>query len=128
MSIILSILHGTSDADSDGMFTALLSHSIIGNFCSYNYNTGSFRLCPSLNINYNSAKLFPSGKICLNMILSFECLRCLETIQSNHQNTVFHRCQMNYEHAKLNDTCAIQETTFCGLSGCSLPFCSEQLI
>lgn len=91
VSIILSILHCTSDVDSDGMFIAPLSHSMIGNFCSYNYNTGSFRLYPSLYLNYNSAKLFPSGKLRLNLILSHDCLHCLETTESNDQNIVFHR-------------------------------------
>lgn len=84
MSTILSILHCASDVDSDGMFIALLSHSNMGNFCSYNCYTGSFRLYPSLNINYNSAKLFPSGKLCLNIILSHDCLHCLETIESKY--------------------------------------------
>lgn len=75
----------------DGMFIALLSHGMTGNFCSYNYNTGSFRLYPSLNINRNSPKLFSSGNLHLTMILSHDCLICLGTIESNDQNTVFHR-------------------------------------
>lgn len=75
----------------DGTFIALLSHSMIGNFCSYNCNTGPFRVYSSLNINKDSAKLFPSGKLCLNMILSRDRLHCLETIESNYQNTGFHR-------------------------------------
>lgn len=78
MSIIFSILHCTFDVDTDGTFIALLSHSTIGNFCSHNYNTGSFRLYHSLNINYNSGKLFPTGKLCINMILSHDCLYCPE--------------------------------------------------
>lgn len=67
MSTEVCVLHCTFDVDSDGMFIVLLSHSMTRNFCSHNYNTVFFRLCHSLNINYNSGKLSPSGKLCLNI-------------------------------------------------------------
>lgn len=67
MSTAVCVLHCTFDVDSDGMFIVLLSHSMTRNFCSHNYNTVFFRLCHSLNINYNSGKLSPSGKLCLNI-------------------------------------------------------------
>lgn len=67
MPTAVCVLHCTFDVDSDGMFIVLLSHSMTRNFCSHNYNTVFFRLCHSLNINYNSGKLSPSGKLCLNI-------------------------------------------------------------
>lgn len=67
MSTAVCVLHCTFDVDSDGMFIVLLSHSMTRNFCSHNYNTVFFRLCHSLNINYNSGKLSPSRKLCLNI-------------------------------------------------------------